>query len=602
MKKIILAFLLGISVSAQAQVITTFAGNGSASTTGDGGLATAASFNNPGGAFYDRYGNVYVVELTGNVIRKIDLSNIVHPFAGTGSAGFSGDGGPATAARFNNIIDIIADLSGNLYITDNGNQRIRKIDTFGIITTYAGNGSIGYTGDGGPSTACTINYPSRFGIDASGNLYFADAGNNVIRKINTSGIITTVAGMGAAGFSGDGGAATAAKLSSPLGVTFDGNGNMYIADASNHRIRKVNNAGIISTFAGTGSVGYTGDGGPATAATLDYPSGVAADATCNIYFTDWHGQTVRKINASGTITKVVGTGTPGFSGDGGTALAAEINGPNNLTFDPAGNLYIPEFYNNRIRKVANLGEHFGCPALIPIAAFTMSDSGTCKDSCLYFHSGTVGTIDSLRWSTIPAGGIISNPTSTNTTICFPISGSFVVKLKAYGNSGSDSSTFTVHVYPAPQPHITQSGHTFSVTGSGYTSYQWFNSAIIPGATNSSYVFAGASGIGYYVVVDSNGCKGTSNTLIPLGIESSTKSDGNYWISKGQNAMIIHASEAAAEPTTIAIFDMTGRCLGHDSLPAGAMAKELQIPFLATGLYIIRLSNNNSSTSIKWLNY
>jgi trimeric autotransporter adhesin len=360
----ILVYLLGYG-ALSAQVITTVAGNGTAASAGDGGSAITASLHNPSGIYIDVHKNIYVVEYSGNRVRKIDTSGTITTFAGNGIAGYSGDGGPATNASFNTPIDIVADNSGNMYIVDNVNQRIRKVDTYGIITTFAGNGIRTYGGDGGPATGASLQDPDRIAVDNTGNVYIADADNNVVRKVNSAGIITTVVGNGIAGYSGDGGPATNASLAQPLGIAFDGNGNMFVADGFNHCIRKISPSGIISTYAGNGIGGYSGDYGPATAASMQYPCGVAVDRSCNVYVTDWYDQRVRKIFTSGTITTVAGNGTAGFSGDGGPSVAAMINGPDNLAFDSALNLYIPDFHNNRVRKVANLGESAGCPPIVP---------------------------------------------------------------------------------------------------------------------------------------------------------------------------------------------------------------------------------------------
>ncbi len=274
--------------------------------------------------------------------------------AGSGSAGFSGDGGAATAASLLAPIDVAFDASGNLYIADLQNQRIRKVNTSGIISTVAGNGDYGFNGDGGAATSASLNYPGGVAVDVSGNLYIADGANNRIRKVNTSGIISTVAGTGVGGFGGDGGAATGAGLNSPGGVAVDASGNVYIADVSNHRIRKVNTSGIISTVAGTGSFGFSGDGGAATSAGLNQPSDVAVDGSGNLYIADIGNQRIRKVSITGIISTVAGNGDYGFSGDGGAATAADLYYPRSLAVDASGNLYIADVGNSRIRKVNGL--------------------------------------------------------------------------------------------------------------------------------------------------------------------------------------------------------------------------------------------------------
>jgi len=357
--KLVLAFAILFAQSTLSQTINTIAGNGSGSSSGDNGPATAAGLFHPAGAYFEAPNVLYVVEYDGARIRKIAPSGIITNFAGTGVVGFGGDGGPATAAQFKTPIEMVKDHHGNFYITDNGNNRIRKIDTAGIVSTIAGSPTHGYYGDGGPASAALINWPNRITVDASDNVYFTDAVNNVVRKINAAGIITTVVGNGTSGYSGDGGPATDATLSNPLGVAFDVFGNMMIADAANHVIRKVDTNGKIWTIAGNGMPGTGGDGGPATAASMQFPDAVAVDNGCNIYTTDWNDQKVRKITPTGIISTVTGTGTAGYSGDGGPATAAMIHGPDNLVFDLNMDLFIPDFYNNRVRKVLNVGELIG---------------------------------------------------------------------------------------------------------------------------------------------------------------------------------------------------------------------------------------------------
>ena len=363
MKKNIASIILFVCIVnvVKGQVISTFAGSGSSVSGGDGGSAIAAGIYHPSGIYTDRHGNIFIAEYGSNVIRKVDPTGMITRYAGNGFAGYTGDGGQATDASLYIPIDMVIDTSDNMYFVDNGNDVIRKISNTGIITTFAGTGALGYSGDGGLAVHATLHWPDRVGIDNFGNIYIADAGNNVVRKVDASGIITTVAGNGSVGFSGDGGPATAATLNTTLGVAFDANNNMYIADGGNNRVRKVDPWGIITTFAGNGAAASTGDLGMATAASMNYPGGVAVDRSCNVYVTEWYGQRVRRIETNGRITTVVGTGVAGFSGDGSAAVSAEINGPDNLTFDVYLNLYIPDYYNNRIRKVANLGMDGFCP-------------------------------------------------------------------------------------------------------------------------------------------------------------------------------------------------------------------------------------------------
>ncbi len=296
----------------------------------------------------DTDGNLYIADTNNHRIRKIDPLGTITTVAGDGTAGDGGDEGPATAAQLNAPRGVAA---GSLYIADTDNHRIRKINDDETIATVAGDGTAGYSGDGGPATAAQLDSPSGVAADATGNLYIADTDNHRIRKVDALGIITTVAGDGTAG---DGGPAAAAQLNSPSGVAVDADGNLYIADTGNHRIRKVDALGIITTAAGDGTAGDGGDDGPAAAAQLDSPSGVAADADGNLYIADTNNHRIRKVDALGIITTVAGDGTAGFGGDDGEAAAAQLNAPAGIVVDAAGNLYVADSDNHRIRKVQAL--------------------------------------------------------------------------------------------------------------------------------------------------------------------------------------------------------------------------------------------------------
>ena len=490
-----------------AGIITTIAGNGTRGYSGNGGPARKASLNNPTDVFLDPAGNLYIADSSNFVIRKVDPAGIIQTVAGNHTQGFSGDGGPATSAQISSPFGVVADAHGNFYIADSNNLRIRKVDTAGTMTTYAGDGQFGNGGNGGPATsasigqtqglllsnsklyistgsniwavglttqniqivagnangnsgfsgdgqlavsttldfvrgmtmtkggallfadasngrvrkiasnqivstvaggyigdggnalAATVNLSclcSNIGFDQVGNLYISDASNQRVRKVTPSGTITTVAGTGLTGYSGDGGPATAATLNFPEGVAVDSSGNIYIADSNNLAIRKVDSTGTISTFASNvgaqglavdaagnlyaaapftgdeilkytpaGSVttvagvlfnfGYNGDGIPATQADLFFPTGVAVDAAGNIYIADWLNARVRKVDTAGIISTVAGNGIPGFGGDGGPATSANLASPIDVAVDPQGNLYIADAFNNRVRVVDTAG-------------------------------------------------------------------------------------------------------------------------------------------------------------------------------------------------------------------------------------------------------
>ncbi len=271
--------------------------------------------------------------------------------AGDGRRGYFGDGVPAAQAQLDTPWGVAVDGSGNLYIADRDNHRIRKVDAAGVITTVAGNGAEGYGGDGGPAAQARLYLPQGVAADGSGNLYIADRHNHRIRKVDAAGVITTVAGNGAEGYGGDGGPAAQARLYLPHGVAVDGSGNLYIADSFNHRIRKVDAAGVITTVAGDGTRGYGGDGGLAAQARLDFPYGVAVDGSGNLYIADGDNNRIRKVDAAGVITTVAGDGTYGYGGDGGPAAQAQLSVPYGVAVDGVGNLYIADTFSHRIRKV-----------------------------------------------------------------------------------------------------------------------------------------------------------------------------------------------------------------------------------------------------------
>ena len=348
--------------------ITTVVGGGRGSL-GDGGPATSATIYEPAALAFDAAGNLYIADSFDGRIRKVSNGTIT-TVAGNGSGpgpanplGNLGDGGPATNATLSNPSGVACDSSGNLYIADSGNYRIRKVSPGGIITTVVGNGHINDSGDGGPAIAASLE-PTSVALDAAGNLYIADFYHR-IRKVS-QGIISTVAGTGANGFSGDGGPAVSATLESPRGIAVGSNGTIYFGDSPQEfelgsgRVREVMANGNINTLAGNGLYGFSGDGGPAVSATLSWlppgPSqsapGLAVDGRGNVYIADTANNRVRMVSG-GIITTVAGDGIAGFSGDGGPASSAELNFPTGVAVDSAGNLYIVDLENFRIREVSN---------------------------------------------------------------------------------------------------------------------------------------------------------------------------------------------------------------------------------------------------------
>ena len=333
--------------------ISTVAGSGSFSFSGDDGAATSAALASPFSVAADGSGNVFIADSANSRVRKVAGTTIT-TFAGNGSFKYGGDSGSALSASMSSPTSVAMDASGNLFIADSANNRIRKVTvSTGVITTFAGTGQYGFGGDAGPAASALLNVPTGVAVDrGSTGLYVADVFNHRIRKVDfTTGIITTVVGDGFGRFSGDGLGPLGSSLNQPSAVTFDALGNLYIADTKNQRIRKVS-GGVITTVAGTGTGAYSGDRIAASSATLNNPTAVAVDSAFNIYIADRDNQRVRKVTAAtGLITTVAGNGTPGYSGDGGAATSALLNFPSGVAVDSAGNISIADRNNHVIRKV-----------------------------------------------------------------------------------------------------------------------------------------------------------------------------------------------------------------------------------------------------------
>ncbi|MEO8762029.1 MAG: hypothetical protein ABI388_11115 [Bacteroidia bacterium] len=362
-KIFLLLCILHITLAKAQSIITTIAGNGTAGYNGDGSQALTAELNGLTGLKIDRVGNLYIADTYNNVVRKIAVNGIITTVVGSGIAGYSGDGGIATLAKLNGPTDIEIDSLGQIYVADNNNNCIRIINSSGIITTFAGTGVAGYSGDLGYAISAKLNLPIGLALDTHGNLYVADSQNNVIRKINiASGIINTIigngvgAGTGVGGYSGDGGPAINAELFTPWYICFDLFDNLYITDFNNNVIRKASTTGIISTYAGGGNCGsnYCGDGGQATASILNGPTAIVCDSLGNIYISDSYNAVIRKVDTNGIINTITGNGIMGYAGDGGQPTMAKLNYPYGLVIDKFYNLFIADALNNRIRKVTHI--------------------------------------------------------------------------------------------------------------------------------------------------------------------------------------------------------------------------------------------------------
>ncbi len=423
-------------MNVEAQFISTIAGSdttgwGNGSFSGDGGLAIAARLNAPYKIYLDAAGNIYVTDCGNHRVRKINENGIITTIAGNGNKGFSGDGGLAIKAELEFPAGVCVDASGNVYISDLGNNRVRKVNTSGIINTIAGSGAAGYgfggySGDGGLAVSSTLNSPISMIVDAMGNIFIADTYNHVIRKVDTNGIINTIAGTGFQGYSGDGGQATAAALNDPRDLTINAAGDLLIAEFGNNCIRKVNGAGIITTIAGNGNPAYSGDGGPAINAELDRPIDVDVDAVSNIYITDTYNHCIRKIDTNGIISTIAGTGAHGYSGDGGLATAANFFWPSGMVYNN-DKIYVLDQLNHRIRMI--------CSSTVSVS-LSASDTMVCPGNPVTLTASGANTY-TYTWSSTQTG-------INNVSVTPGVTADYYVQVKdTNGCVGSSSITLFV---------------------------------------------------------------------------------------------------------------------------------------------------------------
>jgi gliding motility-associated-like protein len=423
MKKILAGLLWAISftlsIAAPAQVITTVAGSGGTGFSGDGGPATSAQFSNPISVAVDASGNMYVADYYNHRLRKIDgVTGIITTIAGNGTAGFSGDGGLAVTAQINNPSDIIVDAAGNIYFVDSQNFRVRKIDgVTGIISTVAGNGMASYAGETILALNAGLYYPNGLAVDAN-NLYISLFSKQRICKVDlVTGILSTIGGTGANGFSGDGGPAINASFAFPAGLSVSQSGEVYIADYNNNRIRKIDAAGIVTTVAGNGIAAFSGDGILATNASINLPTGVAVDAAGNIFIADRNNARIRKVTAStGIIATVAGSGNYGFGGDGSAAISpcVKLADPHKVRLDATGNMFISDQSNNRIRKVDLSPPGPGLPTI----SISTSPTTVCSSSPVIFSSAITngGANPVYQWKKNGIATGTNNPSYSSSTL------------------------------------------------------------------------------------------------------------------------------------------------------------------------------------------
>lgn len=521
MKKLLLILCIvtvyGLNNS-KAQLISTIGGTGTPGFNGDGITAITAELNYVGGVAVDDSGNVYIADYSNQRIRKIEHgTGIISTIAGTGTGGYNGDNILATSAEVNGPFGVAVDTTGNVYIADAFNNRIRKITySTGMISTIAGTGVSGYNGDGILATTAQVAIPFGVSVDDTNNVYISDLNNNRIRKITVStGYITTIAGTAVQGYNGDGIDATTAELNGPTHVAFDANGNVYIADYHNNRVRKITKStGLISTIAGNGTQGYNGDGIDATTAELNQPSELAVDAAGNVYVTDYGNFRVRKIAVSnGYISTYAGTGVQGYNGDGIAATTAELNFPYGLAIDNFGNIYIGDQENNRVREVSACA-----PPAMP--GPINGPVSVCHGAVATYSISSVTGATSYTW--ILPNGWTGSSTTTSITVTTDLSGMITVTANdSCGNSVAQTLYVTVVFAP---PVITIIGNDTVCQGSTqiyYTSPQssqgttftWTMPGTWSGSSTSDSIstIAGATG-GVISVIAQNACGSSSATL------------------------------------------------------------------------------------------
>ncbi len=335
-------------------IITTTVGTGEKGYRGDGGPAAGAHLSEPFMCVFDTDGNLYIAEATNHCVRRVDVdSGVITTIAGTGEQGYSGDGGPATDATFNQPYSLQVDSNGDVYVVDRLNYVIRKVDAAtGTINTVAGTGEAGYGGDGGPGTLAQFREPNDCFLDGNGGLLIADIQDQRIRRLDlASGIITTFAGNGEKERAGDGLPATEASILGARAVCMDSAGNTYIAEREGNGIRIVDAQGIMHTLAGTGEFGYDGDGGPAIEATWGAPKAIRCDHEGNLLVVDTENHAIRRIDAATGLVTTIAGGRRGGEGDNGPATLAGMDRPHGLDLDAAGNIYIADSNNHRVRVV-----------------------------------------------------------------------------------------------------------------------------------------------------------------------------------------------------------------------------------------------------------
>lgn len=594
----ILSFL---SMALGAQTINTIAGNGVWACSGTGGPAIAAGVGQLYAVAVDGGGNVYIGAVSCRKVFKISALGTITTYVGTGTGGSTGDGGPATSATIGMPSSLAVDRFGNLFISDNENSVIRKVNAAGIISTIAGDASVvggGYGGDGGPASAALLQWPEGIAVDTTGNLYVADNGNNIIRKISLSGIITRIAGNGSWSYSGDGGPAMAAGLQAPRGLAVDRKGNIYVSDGISQRVRKISTSGIITCIAGNGTAGYAGDGGPATAANLRYPRGMSADRYCNVFIADGGNHAIRMVDTNNIITTYAGIGGPGHSGDGGPAYLALISYPYDVAIDGNGYKYIAELNGAYVRKIDT--------CLAPVVLPILGDTALCVGDTLVLVDSTAGgvwSVSDTTVATIDASGMVAgisrglvtvtyaktNACATIARIRMLIVGPFAGAIFAPGHTPSTSGVDTF-CYGAFLSVTGPAGGTWGVTDT--------TKATISSTGSIMPLDFGVLDTAFYTVTDS--C-GYDTAWYPFVIEWCPDKVSNT--TSPEKVLKLYPNPARGSVTletqragTLFVFTLEGKEVLQYVAKAGATTLDLPRG-LAAGMYICKFAALDGSVSM-----
>ena len=592
---------LGAQIGFTPAVITTVAGTGTLGYTGDGGLATAAKFQQPFAVAVDFQGNLFISDFSKDVVRRVDaLTQVVTTVTGTGTPGYSGDLGPAASGTLHSPSGLSFDAAASLYIADSGNQAIRKIDSAsGQISTFAGTGSAGYSGDGADANSATMHIPNDVGFDGAGSLYISDFGNDALRRIDADSlVITTAAGNGSPGSTGDGGLAVDALLDGPAAVAVNTVGDVYIADDTNNVIRKIAADGrSISVVAGTGTAGFSGDGGVATSAKFSNPQGLAVDAAGNLYIADSDNNVFRKLSAStqnvSTLAGNATANTAGYSGDTHAATSALLHTPTHPALDAAGNIYFADSANGVVRKIAGI-------APVAFASTAINASSAALDVTIANNGNAALVISGL---TLPADYNVSggHTTCTGSTTLAPAASCVLGIVFAPTATGALNETLTVTdslgtqnisltgtgtAAAPPPPSLTVTTTTLTVPSASVTSGEavTLTATVSPAPTGSSR--------GTVSFLDGTTLLGTAN-VNSAGVATFTAqglADGDHHITavySGSSTSAVSTSAAvtititAATPPTTPQFNVTAPTTPVAATPGTPVAITIGVPPIGT---------------------